>query len=268
MRTQRFDKAISDLDRLIQINPNNPYAHVNRGTAYQGSGNYGRAIDDFNQALGIAPRIPMVYFNRGISWKVLGNYERAIADQSEAIALFPDFANAHGELGVVYQLRRDFDASIASLTAAINLAPSEPIHLKNRGLTLFYQGDFRAAAIDLRRAFDLASDTYTLLFLYLARSKAGDDAVAELETRAAKLRNKTWPAAIVGLYLGRLTAEAALAAAMTPDEAAEAQFYLGEWHLMRNNRVAAESALRRAVQSLPPLFSEYTGAVVSLERFK
>jgi len=269
MRTQRFDKAISDLDRLIRINPDNPYAYVNRGTAYQGSGNYGRAIDDFNQALGIAPRIPMVYFNRGISWKVLGNYERAIADQSEAIALFPEFANAHGELGVVCQLRRDFAPSIASLTTAINLAPSDSIHLKNRGLTLFYQGDFDAAAADLGRAFDLASDTYTLLFLYLARIKAGDDtAVAELETRAAKLRNRKWPVAIVELYVGRLTTEAALAAATTSDEAAEAQFYLGEWHLMRNNRVAAESALRRALQSLPVVFSEYTGAVVALERLE
>jgi lipoprotein NlpI len=268
MRTQRFDKAISDLNRLVQINPNNPYAYINRGTAYQGCGNYGSSIDDFNQALKIAPRIPMIYFNRGISWKALGNFERAIADQAQAIALFPDFADAHGELGVVYQLKRLFDPSIASLTTAINLAPSAPIHLKNRGLTLYYQGDFEAAAIDLRRALDLASDTYTLLFLYLARTKAGHDAVAELATRAAKLRNRTWPVAIVELYLGRLTAEAALAAAATPDEAAEAQFYLGEWHLMRHDRVAAESALRRAVQSLPTLFSEFTGAVVALERLE
>ena len=258
--------AISDLDRLVHINPNSPYPYVNRGTAYQGTGNYGRAIDDFNQALHIAPRIPMVYFSRGISWKVLGNYERAIADQAQAIALFPDFADAHGELGVVYQLRRDFAASIASLTTAINLAPSDPIHLKNRGLTLFYQGDFEAAAIDLRRAFELASDTYTLLFLYLARAKAGHDAVAELETRAAKLRNGKWPAAIVGLYLGRLTADAALAAATTPEESAEAQFYLGEWHLLRDNRADAEGALRRAAQILPAFFSEFTGAVVALER--
>jgi hypothetical protein len=32
MRRERFDMAISDLNRLIQINPNNPYPY--RGTAY------------------------------------------------------------------------------------------------------------------------------------------------------------------------------------------------------------------------------------------
>jgi rhomboid protease GluP len=63
-----------------------------------------------------------------------------------------------------------------------------------------------------------------------------------------------------------MTVEAVLAAATTPEEAAEAQFYLGEWHLMRNDRANAEDALRRAVQSLPPFFSEYMGAVVALER--
>lgn len=262
----RYNRAIFELSKAIQVNPSNPAAYHDRGVAHQALANYPESIDDFDKALEIAPSLAITYFSRGISWKSLGKFDRAIADQTQAIALFPDSADAHGELGVVHQCRLDFDASIASLTTALNLAPREPSHVKHRGLAQFYRGDFKAAAADLERALDLATDASAMLFLYLANAKAGENAHLSLERHATKLRDEQWPAAMVQLYLGRLSVDSAVAAATTADERAEAHFYVGEWHLIQDRRAEARNALQMAAQSCPTWFIEHTAAIAELKR--
>lgn len=264
----RHDRAISELSKAIQANPNNPAAYNDRGVAYQALGNYHESIDDFDKALEIAPGLAIAYFSRGISWKSLGKFDRAIADQTRAIAIFPDSAEAHSELGVAQQCRLDFDASIASLTTALNLDPREPSHFMHRGLALFYRGDFAAAAADLERALDLATDLPTMLFLYLARANTGENAIPALERQAAKLSDRQWPAAMVELYLGRLSVDSAVAAASTPDERAEAYFYVGEWYLLHDRRAEARKYLQMAAQSCPTWFIEHTAAIAELKRME
>ena len=268
LHNERLDEAVEHLSEAIRLSPNSPNAYLNRGYAAQGMANYGKSIDDFNKALEIDPYLAMAYFNRGVSWKMLGDFDRAIADQVRAVSLSPRLANAHLELGVAYQCSHDFDRSVASLTTAISLAPKDPSHLKYRGLALFYRGTFNAAAADLEKAFDLAPDACALAFAYLARVKVGGNARQELEGRAAKLTTGRWPAAVVELYLGRLTVDAVLAAAATSDEFAEAQFYVGEWHLVRNDTTSARLALEMARRSCPPVFIEHTAATVELKRLE
>jgi hypothetical protein len=57
-----------------------------------------------------------------------------------------------------------------------------------------------------------------------------------------------------------------LAAATKPDERCEAQFYLGEWYLLRGDRAAAAAALQLAVDTCPKPFYEYDGAVIEQMR--
>jgi lipoprotein NlpI len=267
-RSGKFDRGMTALSKVIEAQPNNPAAYNDRGFAFQAMGNHPRSIDDFDKALEIEPRLAIAHFNRGISWKLLGDFDRAIADQSRAVALIPRFAEAHGELGVVYQCRHDFDRSIESLTTAIALTPEHRSHLKHRGLALFYRGDFTTAAADLQQVADFENDASAMLLLYLARMKAGEAAIWVLEKHAARLTKRQWPAAMVELYLGRLTPDAALAGAATPEQRAEAQFYLGEWHLMRNKPADAKQALQMAAQSCPAWFIEHIGATVALKRLE
>ena len=57
-----------------------------------------------------------------------------------------------------------------------------------------------------------------------------------------------------------------MAAADKPEERCEAQFYLGQWHLLRDDRANSIKALRNAVKSCPKNFVEYTGALAELKR--
>ena len=61
--------------------------------------------------------------------------------------------------------------------AAVRLAPKYQIALFNRGRTKFYSGDYAGAAADLSAAAALKpAEPYILLWLYLARARAGQRA--------------------------------------------------------------------------------------------
>jgi lipoprotein NlpI len=87
-----------------------------------------------------------------------------------------------------------------------------------------------------------------------------------LEQRAAGLKPVQWPFPVVKLFLEQGTPEAMLAAADKPEERCEAQFYLGQWHLLRDARANSIEALRKAVESCPKDFIEYAGALAELKR--
>ena len=75
-----------------------------------------------------------------------------------------------------------------------------------------------------------------------------------------------WPFPVIKLFLGRGTSEAMVAAVDKPEERCEAQYYLGQWLLLRDDRANSIEALRNAVESCPKNFAEYTGALAELKR--
>jgi lipoprotein NlpI len=148
------------------------------------------------------------------------------------------------------------------------LAPRDAGHYKGRGCSCFSRGNFTAAEADLRYSFNLGDDPYALLFWYVSCGKIGHVSTRELDSRAKRLTGSRWPAAIVELYLGKIGFDAARLAAANSDERAEAEFYIGEWHLMRGNRAEAVTALQDAVKSCPRYFDEYIAAVNELNRLE
>jgi lipoprotein NlpI len=101
---------------------------------------------------------------------------------------------------------------------------------------------------------------------YLARERMGEDGMAELEAKAAQLKSTDWPYPVIELYLGRRSPADVLLVASKAEERCEAQFYNGEWHLLRGNRAAAATALKAAADICPKSFFEYEGALAELKR--
>jgi hypothetical protein len=66
--------------------------------------------------------------------------------------------------------------------------------------------------------------------------------------------------------LGRRSPEATLSATDRPEDRCEAQFYIGEWYLLRGEKEPATKALRAAADTCPRDFIEYSGAVAELKR--
>ncbi len=105
-----------------------------------------------------------------------------------------------------------------------------------------------------------------MLFRYLARRRVGEAGEAELEANAGRLETKEWPYAAVELYLGKRSPAATLDAAIEPHDHCQAQFHIGEWHLLKGNKPDAESALTSAIKSCPKTCEEYIAAVAEYKR--
>ncbi len=238
----------------------------NRALAHQAAGDHAGAILDCDRAIELDPNLAMAFHNRGVSEKVLGDFDRAIADHLRAIALEPSFAWAHAELGVAYTCRHEHDLAIASLTRAITLEPTNAGCCRERGFARFFRGDFEDAAADLRQSLGSEHDPYAMLMCYLAQARRGADATGDLEADAYALGNERWPFSVIDLFLGQLTPDATLAAAPNDYARGEGQFYVGQWHLLQQNRTDAEQALEQATRACPPNFHEYVGAIAELRR--
>jgi lipoprotein NlpI len=258
-----YDRAIADFSAAIQLEPNFAAAFYNRGTAYAAKNEYDSAIVDFNEAIRLNPKLASAYNNRGFAFMGQKDYDRAIADYSEAVKLDPRYASAFHNRGLAYAGKNDYDSAIADYSEAIGLDPKFSAAIRNRGLAYYYNGNFSGAAADLVHA---SNDTHAMLWRFLARGRSGQDGSAELSGTAGRLKTKDWPYPVIDFYLGRRKLEEIFAAASRPEEKCQAAFYIGQWHLLRGNKVQAKTVLQTAVDTCPAHFAEYAGAVAEMKR--
>jgi lipoprotein NlpI len=171
----------------------------------------------------------------------------------------------------------NFTDAINDFTEVIQIDPSaEAVRL--RGGAYSAKGDFDKAFADWTRSIGIVNNAgaHWLLWNYILSGRTSKKGVpwAEMNrdlasgVRVARLNNQTWPFPMIELYLGNRSATEMISAGLTLNEQCEAQFYLGEWHLLHANRAAATAALRIAANTCPKDFFEYDGAVAELTRLK
>jgi tetratricopeptide (TPR) repeat protein len=126
--TGNNDLAISDLSKVLELEPTNFWAYFSRGIAYHNSGNYQKAIEDFNLALKYKPNndtgIGIIYTNRGASRLNLGDAQGAIEDFNQAISIDQKDALAYRNRGSAYSKLGNSKKAIEDFTKAIELDPN------------------------------------------------------------------------------------------------------------------------------------------------
>ncbi|MBI3704001.1 MAG: tetratricopeptide repeat protein [Rhizobiales bacterium] len=70
------------------------WAFINRGMVYSAKGEYDRAITDYNQAIKLNPSSSKAYNNRANAYYRKGEYARAIPDYDRALKIDPNFTTA------------------------------------------------------------------------------------------------------------------------------------------------------------------------------
>ena len=248
--------------------------HFNRGVELAVKGLYDRAITDFDAAIGINPGFGDAYYGRGNAWGNKGNADRAIADFDAAIRLNPRDKSALGSRAYEWMIKGDYARAIADHDAVIQLDPKSAMSYNGRGRGRLYTGDYARAIPDLQEAMKLEPSSYTALWLYLTRKRAGIEADELLEQGTADIRGGGWPWPVVVLFLGRTDIDSVMAAATDRDatrqrdQLCEANFYVAQWHLLRNDRGRALPLLKEAQSSCPREFLEHEGAVAELRRLQ
>jgi lipoprotein NlpI len=242
----------------------------NRAVEYQNKGDLDRAIADYTEAIQLDPKYAAPYNGRGNVWSDKGDLERAIADYTEAIRLDPEYVIAYRNRALIWNRKGDADNSIADFDQAIKLNPKDAEAFFGRGVTFLGSGALPKALADLNQASELnPKGAYAALWLDIAGARS--NLSTRLADAATHIDMTKWPAPVIRLYLGQLTAEAVLAAADDPNpeikrgRICEANFYGGELALLNGAGGDAVRLLKLAASDCPKTFIEYDGASAELK---
>jgi hypothetical protein len=99
----KYDKAIEDYKKAIDINSNYTLAYYNKAQANVACKRYKDAISDFDKVISLDSKYADIYVSRGNIKRVInGDYPGAIADYNEAIKKNKDDKNAYYYRGLAY----------------------------------------------------------------------------------------------------------------------------------------------------------------------
>jgi lipoprotein NlpI len=194
------------------------------------------------------------YFNRGALRIASGDPDGAVADFDAAIRLNPNDAMTFSNRAYAYQVMGEYGRAIPDLDRAIRLEPFNSATYLNRGVARLYLGRANAAIEDFATAVQLRpSDAHGVLWLHLARARAGQDDRGELAKNAIGINRALWPGPVVDLYLGTASPEAISSAFLSNGKmkaqrkrTCEIEFYLATFHIEKGLQEQARQHLRAA----------------------
>ncbi len=120
----KFDEAIADYTRALELHPQMVFAFFNRGNAYAAKNDYDTAIVNFDNALTLNSAFPDCFVKRGLAHFGKGDIPRAVAEYTKAIQLNPRFADAYLKRGQALIAVGDYAAALEDLTRYISLDPA------------------------------------------------------------------------------------------------------------------------------------------------
>lgn len=151
-----FKKAVSDYNKAIELDPKFASAYTNRGNAYFRFGNYKEAVSDYNRALALNPVSVLTYNNRGQAYYALGDFNLAVSDFNKAAEIEPEYVPVYNNLGLAYFDKGELDRAIAYFTKAVEISPNFAEAYNNRGSSYFNKGELDRAIADFTKSVEIS----------------------------------------------------------------------------------------------------------------
>lgn len=168
----KFDQAIPDFTKGIELDPKMHEAYYSRGLAYAKTDDKDKALKDYNKTIELSPEYASAYYNRGLIFFRKANYDGAFDDFIKTVQLNPKFAKAYYNLGLIYNFKaiaaqntrdsgsieirnENYEIEIQNYNQAINIDSRYTDAIYNRGLAHLMIREFDKAEKDFLRAIFL-----------------------------------------------------------------------------------------------------------------
>ncbi|MFQ5825226.1 MAG: tetratricopeptide repeat protein [bacterium] len=188
-----LEKAISEFNQTITLQPDNVAAYQNRGLAYALIGDLDRAIRNFSLSIALQSDFTVAYYNRGTAYAQKGNLDQAIEDFNQAIALQPNYVAAYHNRGITYHVKGDYDRAIANYDMVIALNPDDFEAYYYRGNAFSQKVQSDSVVANYRRAIAInpifAKALNSLAWHYAKRGENLLEAL-ELSKRSLQINKK------------------------------------------------------------------------------
>lgn len=139
--------AVRDLTQVHELEPKDAMALIERGRAYLDLKDYPRAAADAENAVRLAPKLAAAYNLRGTALRNSGRLDDAVEDFSRALSLLPDMDN-YFQRAATYQILGEHQQAIADFNAAIEISPEQPHPYYARAKSRAAVGDRTGAEAD------------------------------------------------------------------------------------------------------------------------
>lgn len=154
---EKFELAIKDLDKVIELKGSFAEAYNLRGRCYKYLGRYDLALPDYLQAIQIKPDLGEAYRNLGNAYYYLDKVDLMIPAFTKAIELMQDSALAYNNRGFAYQKIKKYELAIENHSRAIELDPNYAEAYKDRAGAYTILGKKELAKKDYTKADEIVS---------------------------------------------------------------------------------------------------------------
>ena len=156
--------ALKDYAIVLELSKD-PYQSAralnNRALIYKNQEKFDLAIEEYTKAIEIYPNYSLYYSNRAEIYQKQQNYELALADYTQAISNEKENPRWYEERANCYMAKEDFTAALKDLDKAIDLAPNNPVYYNNRaGFYSTNKNNYELALKDYATALELSKDPY------------------------------------------------------------------------------------------------------------
>lgn len=130
-----YEKAIEDMSKIIEIEPNSCTAYVERGETFYKQQQYDRAIKDYTRAIELIEKqaknkqkeeeLNNILIKRGNAYRFNNQLEEAIADFSRAIELCPNDIRAYESRAMLYSKLGQKEKAIDDYRKVLEIDPKK-----------------------------------------------------------------------------------------------------------------------------------------------
>ena len=182
-----LDKAIEEYRRACELDPEDAVVHANLALALAQTGKLGEAIDHYRKALALNPGNPMVEADLGVALFENGKSAESMEHLKRAVELDPENAEAHSKLGSILAKSGQVKDAVPQLEKAVALGPDSVEYQFNLGYVLGQMGSFAEAVPHMEKAVELSGgkEWQSLSMLGAAYFQSGRAADAVQATRRA-----------------------------------------------------------------------------------
>ncbi|MBV8708114.1 MAG: tetratricopeptide repeat protein, partial [Acidobacteriaceae bacterium] len=155
----RYEEAISEYLRTIELNPQNGDVYRRLGLTYENNKQFNEALTAFRKAVEIDPRQYRNHNELGRLYYLQGSYEEAAKHFRNALALAPNEWNIHYGLGASLMNLGLFDVAENEIRTSIRLRKTATA-LHTLGMVLMYQSRDQDAIPIFLQALNLGPELY------------------------------------------------------------------------------------------------------------
>ncbi len=157
---ERYDDAISHLERLIGSDPDDMRAYLSLGSVYAAKEDYRAASAVYDRAIARIAKPGRadwnMFYQRGIAFERIKEWPKAEADFKQALALYPDQPSVLNYLGYSWiDMGINLDEGLSLIQKAVDQRPDDGFIVDSLGWAYFKLGKMDDAVREMERAVSL-----------------------------------------------------------------------------------------------------------------